>query len=158
MTNKIEIVIIELRKAKENYLKNKKDVKSQWALFLDDTESKEVKEIMEENEEIKEAVIKVHKMSEDEKLQKLADLREKYIMDQKALYKSGENKGIEIGEKRGIEIGEKRGIEIGKKRGQKQEKIEIAKKMLKEGIEIEQIVVITELNKEEIEALKKDLD
>ena len=29
LTNKIEIVIIELRKARENYLKNKKDAKSQ---------------------------------------------------------------------------------------------------------------------------------
>ena len=32
---------------------------------------------MEKNEDIKEAVVKVHEMSEDEKIRRLADLREK---------------------------------------------------------------------------------
>ena len=107
LTNKLEIDIIELKKVKENYLKNKKDVKSQWLLFLEDIESKEVGEIVKENEEIKEAVIKVHQMSKDEELQRKADLREKYIMDQKAMYSSGKEDGMEIRAKTGNRKGAK---------------------------------------------------
>ena len=42
----------------------------------------------------------------------------------------------------------------GKKEGKKEEKIKIAKKLIKLNIPIEQILEITELTKEEIEKLK----
>lgn len=97
LTNKIEIHILELKKVRDNYLKNKENVKLQWMLFLDNPNSKEVQEIMKENEEVKEAIVEVHKMSEDEKLQRLADLREKAILDEKACYDAGLHTGIEQG-------------------------------------------------------------
>lgn len=37
---------------------------------------------MKENKEVKEAVVKVRKMSEDEKIRRLAELREKAIRDE----------------------------------------------------------------------------
>ena len=58
-------------------------------MFLDNPNTEEVGKIMEENKEIKEAVVEVHKMSKDEKLRKLAELREKAIMDEKEIYSTG---------------------------------------------------------------------
>ena len=86
--------IIELDKVKKMYQKNKGNKKAQWILFLDDPNSKEVKEIMEDNKDIKEATVTVRKMSEDEKLARLAELREKAIMDEKAIYRAGLKRGI----------------------------------------------------------------
>ena len=112
MTNKFEIHILELGKVKEEYRKNKENKKAQWLLFLDNPELKEVEEIMERNKEVKEAVIKVRKMSEDEKLQRLADLREKAIMDEKAIYQAGLNNGEERGKKLGREQGRAETIKV----------------------------------------------
>lgn len=78
-------------------------------LFLDDPNSREVKEIMEKNNDIKDAVIEVHEISKDEQLRRLAELKEKAIMDEKAIYKAGKLRG----EKEGISQGElKKSIEI----------------------------------------------
>ena len=88
---------------------------------------------MKENKEMKEAKEKLEVMSEDERMQILAELREKAIRDEKAVERFGLKKGIEIGEKR--------------------EKREIAKKMKDNGIEIEIIQKITNLTQEEIDAL-----
>lgn len=63
---------------------------------------------MQENKEIKEATIEVRKMSEDEKMQRLADLREKAIMDERAIYAGALEKGI----KQGLEQGREKIIEI----------------------------------------------
>lgn len=104
LTNYLEIHILELEKVKNTYLKNKDNKKAQWMLFLDDPNSKEVQDIMQENKEIKEATIEVRKMSEDEKMQRLADLREKAIMDERAIYAGALEKGI----KQGIEQGKEK--------------------------------------------------
>ena len=148
LTNKFEIHILELGKVKDEYRKNKENKKAQWLLFLDNPEMKEVKEIMENNKEVKEAVIKVREMSEDEKLQRLADLREKAIMDEKAIYQAGLNNGEEKGKKLGRAEGEK----IGREKTMK----EVAKKLLKQNMEIENIAEITGLTIEEIEKLKDE--
>ena len=103
LTNKFEIHILELEKVKEEYKKNKENKKAQWLLFLDDPETKEVKEIMEKNEDVKEAVIEVRKLSQDEKLQREAELRA--IMDEKAIYQAGLDNGKEEGEKLGRKKG-----------------------------------------------------
>ena len=132
LTNKLEIHILELDKVKEEYEKNKKNEKAQWLLFLDNPNTKEVEEIMEENEEVKDAVIEVKKLSEDEELQRLADLREKAIMDEKAIYQAGLNNG-------------------------KTEAMqEVAKKLLKQNVEMKKIAEITGLTIEKIEQLKLD--
>ena len=109
LTDSIEICILELDKVKNTYYKNKLDKKAQWMLFLDDPNSREVKEIMEKNNDIKDAVIEVHERSKDEQLRRLAELKEKAIMDEKAIYKAGKLRG----EKKGISQGElKKSIEI----------------------------------------------
>ena len=97
LTDSIEICILELDKVKNTYYKNKLDKKAQWMLFLDDPNSREVQEIMEKNNDIKDAVIEVHERSKDEQLRRLAELKEKAIMDEKAIYKAGRLRGKKEG-------------------------------------------------------------
>lgn len=142
LTNAIEIRIIELEKVRKFYGKNKDNEKAQWMLFLDDPNSKEVREIMEKNEEIKEATVVVKQMSEDEKMQRLAFLREKAILDEKEIYATATKRGL------------RDGMEKGLKEGMERKSIEIAKELLKENMTIEKIAKITKLSKETIEKLK----
>ena len=136
LTDKIEIRIIELKKVQEEYKRDKTNKKAQWMLFINNPNDKEVQELVEKNEEIKEATIEVEKMSEDEKMQRLAFLREKAILDEKDIYRAG--------------------IDKGEKNGRLEEKIEIAKELLKIGVPIDQIVQATKLSKEKIEKISKE--
>ena len=137
LTDKVEIAIIELSKVRAEYEKNKNNKKAQWALFIDDPNTKEVEEIMKENEDIEEAVVTVHKMTEDEKMRRLADLREKAIMDEKAIRR----KGYEDGELNGI------------KKGRAESQRDMAKKLKTMGMSAKDIEKVTELSIEEIEKL-----
>ena len=102
---------------------------------------------MEESKEIKEAVEKLDNLSEDERMQRIADLREKAILDEKAIYA----KGLDDGIKEGLEKGIKEGIKVGEEK-LKKEKLEIAKKLKDERISIEKIEQITGLTEEEIKS------
>lgn len=125
-------------------------------LFLDDPNSKEVREIMEKNEEIKEATVVVKQMSEDEKMQRLAFLREKAILDEKEIVETATNKGLREGMEKGLEQGREEGMKQGIEQGEKRKSTEIAKELLKENMPIEKIAKITKLSKEEIEQLQKN--
>ena len=137
LTDQLEIVIIEIPRAKRMYKQNGKDKIGQWMTFFDNPNEKEVGQIMEENEEIKEAVDELKEMSESYTLRRIAELREKGERD----YNSA------IGDAR------EDGIIQGRKEGKKEERQEIAKKMLESGIPIEKIEKITGLKKEEIESI-----
>ncbi len=86
---------------------------------------------MEENENLKQAVEKLDEISADEKMQRIAELRQKAIMDEQAIYSKGIKEGIKEG------------------------KIETADKLLKENIPIEVIMRATGLTEEEIKKMKK---
>ena len=143
LTDLLEIRIINLRRVREAYREDKENKKNQWVMFLEDPNSKEVKEIMEKNEDVKKAIITVKEMSEDEKMEKLAELREKAIRDEKALYNTGIREGKEIGKK----LGEKFGREEGKRKN----KIEVISRMLKDNMDIELIKKYANATDEEIE-------
>ena len=149
MTNSIEIRIIELEKVRKFYGKNKNNIKAQWMLFLDDPNSKEVREIMEKNEEIKEATVVVKQMSEDEKMQRLAFLREKAILDEQEIVETATNKGLREGMEKGLEKGNEKGIE----KGRKENKKEIAKKLYEINMPIEQIAKVVELDISEVKKI-----
>ena len=85
LTQKLEIDIIELPKiiGKEKEQDNLLD----WLYFLENPKSERVTEKMKENENLKEAVKKLDNLSEDERMQRIADLRQKAIMDEKAIKK-----------------------------------------------------------------------
>ena len=74
------------------------------------------------------------------------------ITDLKFAKEEGLDEGFNLGEKNGILIGEKRG----EKNGKLKRSIEIAKKMLKKGISINDISEITNLTKKEILKLQNN--
>ena len=50
---------------------------------------------MEENKGVEEAVVKIRELTEDEKMERIAFLREKAIMDEKAIRAAGIDEGKE---------------------------------------------------------------
>ena len=138
LTDKLEIHIIEIPKIKEQ--EKEEDELLDWIYFLEDPNSERVEKGMKKNKELKEAKEKLIQISADERMQRIADLRQKAIMDEKAIY----DKGLDVG----IEQGIKQGIEDNKK--------EIARKMLKENIEVDIIEKVTDLSKEEIARIKQE--
>ena len=147
LTDLLEIRIINLKRIREAYQKDKDSKKNQWVMFLEDPNSREVQEIMEKNEDVKKAVVTVREMSEDEKMERLAELRQKAIMEEKALYNTGIREGKELGEKIGREAGEK----IGEQKGEQKKKIEVIKRMLNENFDNDTIKKIANATDEEIE-------
>ena len=59
LTDRLEIIIIELPKARRRYEKDQRDKIAQWMMFLDNPNKKEVIHIMEENKTIKKAIIEL---------------------------------------------------------------------------------------------------
>ena len=143
LTDKFELDIIELSKIKGR--ENEKDQLLDWLVFLENPESERVARKMEENENLKEAVEKLDRISKDEKMQRIIELREKAIRDEHAIYAKGVDDGIE----KGIQ----KGFEDGKEKGAREKQIEIAKKLLKSKVEIEIIIETTGLTEEEIKKL-----
>ena len=142
LTDKLEFYIIELPKF-EKY----KDTESnyqieKWVNFI---RNPEVEKMDETDEAIKKARKVLKEISQDKYEREMAELRLKYIMEMKSQEKYGYDQGYECG----IE----QGIEQGINKGTKQTKIEIAKKMKTQKIDIDLIISITELTKEEIEKL-----
>ena len=90
-------------------------------------EEKNDKELSETVKAIEETQKNLEKLSENKEAREIAWLREKYEMDKKFIEASGYSKGS------------------------KDEKINIAKKMLEDGMEIELICRYTGLNKDEID-------
>ena len=73
----------------------------------------------------------------------------KYYRDLKNSIDTARDEGKELGYKDGVE----KGIEKGMAEGKRKAKIEVAKKMLNNGIDIDIIIQATGLNKKEINAL-----
>lgn len=129
LTDVMELYIIELPK----FLKYKESKRKQMNSWLKFIENPEVVK-MSKNIEINKAMEELEKISSDEHERYLAELREKYILDQKATEDAGYYKGIKV--------------------GREEEKNDIAKKLLQQGIAIGVISQATGLAKEEIEKLK----
>ncbi len=137
LTDVMEIYIIELPKF-ERY-KGKTDKKlNSWVKFIENPEVVDVKE----NKEVSRAKKVLEEISQDEHERYLAELRQKYIMDQKAIEDAGFDKGFKAGEQHGMQ------------QGIQQEKIAIVKNMKKQNIDIETICKVTGLTIEEIKNIK----
>ena len=101
------------------------------------------------NKEIVKAKKVLEEISQDEHERYLAELREKYILDQKNIEATGYDKGLKQGKKEGIKKGREEGKEESKK--------EIAKEMIKEKMPLEVISKITKIPKEELQEIKKEI-
>ena len=141
---KLKVNIIEVPKMyKDRQEEDEKLI--EWLKFLENPESKEVQGYMKKNENMKEAREKLDKMSKDEKVRKMAELRQKALMDEREAEYTGYINGLEDGIKQGMKQGLEQGIGQGYR--------EIAKKMKGKGKDINEIIELTGLSKEEIEKL-----
>lgn len=87
LTDKFEFHIIIMSKIDMASSEDKELL--DWLYFLDNPESEKVKNIMKTNKELKEAGEKLNKISQDDKLRRIAELRQKAIMDEKAIFRKG---------------------------------------------------------------------
>jgi predicted transposase/invertase (TIGR01784 family) len=92
LTDDLEFYIIELEKVKRV---EENSILKSWLEFI---KNPKVVSNME-NDEIKKAREELEKISQNEHERYLAELRQKYIMDQKAIQDFGYDKGLEEGEK-----------------------------------------------------------
>ena len=133
LTDKLEIHFIQLTKFMKEARKEEDKELWNWLTFICNKNEEEVREIMEENKEIKKANEQLEYLTGDEAVRRMAFLREKAERDY-VTNMSG-----------------------AKEEGEKNKTIEIAKEMLKEGMEIEKIIKITKLTDKELEKLKKEI-
>ena len=136
LTDVMEIYIIEINKFKDYKEKSNHNSLNSWIEFI---ESPEVVDMS--NKEIQKAKKVLEEISQDEHEQYLAELREKYIMDQKAIEDAGYDKGLKTGYDKGLKTGIAQGIK------------QIAKKMLNEKIDLDTISRITGLSIQELKKL-----
>lgn len=151
MTDKLELHFLELPKLIENKEEGNKRLR-QWLEFIYNKRKGEIEMAVKENEKIAKAQVEYKYLTGDEKVQRLAFLRDKWESD----HKSELNWEKREAEKRGEKRGEIRGKKLGEEMGRLQEKRQIVIKMLKENYEDEIIIKITDINKEELEKLKKE--
>lgn len=131
LTDKLEIDIIELPKIEKE---QGEDKLLDWLYFIQDPESERVIEKMQEDEILKEASEKLHNLSDDEVMQRMADWREKAILDANTNYSVGYKEGVE------------------------QSKKEIIIEMLKNNIDLDIIEKVTKIEKSRIEEIKKEMN
>ena len=130
LTEVMEFYIIELPKYEKYKEKTENEKLNKWIKFIKEPGGME----MGEDKAIQKAKEVLEEISKDKRERYLAELREKYILDQKAIEDAGYDKGL--------------------KDGQKEEKKKIAKNLLKLNMSIEQIKEVTGLTEEEIKKLK----
>ena len=112
-----------------------------WVTFLTRHDLFKAKPLPKEldDEKLKKALEVLDVMNFNEEERELYDDHLKWLRIESNTLKKAEDKG------------EERGIEKGRKEGRKEEKIAMAKKMLAKGKQIDEIIELTELTKEEIE-------
>ncbi len=132
LTRKLDIAIIEIPKYYKYKGKNK-DLDA-WVKFIDKPEEMNMDEV-KQNKALQKAKELLEDISEDEYEQDLAFKRDLFLMDKVAIEAAGYDKGIQ--------------------EGIQQEKLEIARTMLKQNVAISDIMTYIGLTKEEIEKIKQ---
>ena len=154
----IEWWFIELHKFRKiNPDMNKKI--NQWIAFIDDEDKELISMAEKKNRVLKKAREEINYLTGDDEVRRLAELREKWDLEFNASMQNAKKAGKELGKEIGIKEGKEQGIKEGKeqgiKEGKKEEKIEIAKKMLKTKMTIKQIMEITDLTEEDLKKIQK---
>ena len=107
---------------------------NQWLVFMDDHDKETIKMVEKNNKIFERARKEMNYLTGDAAVQRLAELREKWEMDRVSAINYATRKG--------------------KSEGAKEKQIEIAKKLLKMGMTVEQIKEATKLSEKEIKKLK----
>ena len=133
ITEDIEIHILEINKIKDKEMI--KDELALWLKFIQNPGNKEVQKYMEENRFLKQAKEELAYLSGEPYFMEEVEERARYLREQYSFNAKAKRDGIKIGEK--------------------ENKIEIAKKLLLENMPIKKIAEITELTEEEIKKMQQ---
>lgn len=136
LTDVMEIHFIELPKAKNTVTDN--NILQAWVNFINNPGQTEIK-----NQEMQDAMNELVRLSSDKDERFLYEKRLESIIEL--------NSSMDSGFKRGIEQGRAEGL----KRGKIETSLQIAKNLLKAGMDIENICLATQLTREEVEQLKE---
>lgn len=156
----ITYYFIELPKFRKSKPKLASELEG-WLAIIDDKDRGLIEMAEEKHKIIKEAKEEVEEILSDAVIKELNELRQTAIWEENSAkhyareqgLKEGRRLGIKMGKEEGRKEGREEGIQQGIKKGAKEKQIEIAKRMLKNGMKLEDIQEITELTKEEIENL-----
>ena len=110
---------------------------------------------MEENKAIKKAIGELEQVSGDEKIRRIAELKEKYIRDEQASLEYAKDEGYKTGKEEGMKAGIEEGMKAGIEEGRNERNLDIAKNLIKQNVAIDIISKATGLTQEEIEKLKE---
>ncbi|MDQ1265784.1 MAG: hypothetical protein QG635_936 [Bacteroidota bacterium] len=133
-------------------------VEDKWIYFIKNAKNIAHIPLQVKEHEIKEAYNILEKFNWDKHELEVYDKIGIYRQDERGRVEQGYMEGLEKGEKRGIEQGKQIGIEQGKqiglKEGERTAKLEIARNMLKGGIQYDSIIILTGLTQKELDELK----
>lgn len=125
---------IELPKFRESNNVDMNEKQNQWLAFIDDMDRGKIEMAEEKNKIIKEAKIEMNYLTGEAEVRRLAELMDKWESDRLSELSNATKQGIQQGEKKN--------------------QIEIAKKLLKMKMKIDDIANVTGLSIEEIKSLK----
>ena len=140
---KLEFHFIELKKLREADIIEPSKLEY-WLWFIDYTNRERVEMAYKNAKEVEEALKKLRELTSDRALVDLMNSQDMYECDQKSELVYAEMQGHE----KGMAEGKKEGLAEGIKRLK-----EVAKKLKKQGMTIDEIAEIVELSKEEIEQI-----
>ena len=169
INNTVKYYYIELEKFR-NQNPNMEEKINQWLAFIDMERGDLLEMAKEKNKEIKEATDAYEVLTGNDEIKRIAEIRLMSELEKQSALatarakgteeglKQGKKEGLKRGKEEGLKQGKEEGLKQGKEEGLKQGKEEglkeIAKRMRNKGINIEEIMELTKLSKEEIEKLK----
>jgi len=133
-----------------------------WLYFMKNAAKlEEIPKKLQKDEELKEAfdVASFLKLNEDEQFVYQMDMkaRNDYKNTLDTALEEGFKQGIQKGIQKGLEEGLEKGIQKGLEKGKEEAKLEIAKKLISQGLDNQTIQQITDLSIKQIKNLKGDL-
>lgn len=141
LTDTMELHFIEIPKLRKiDNTEEISDMLEAWVAFIQSPDSEVVEKLEMSKKEIKEAKSELLRMSVDSKERYMYEKRKESILEKISLIESAEQKGIEKG----------------KKEGENRKTIEIAKKLIVNGLDDELIKNSTGLSIEEINILRNE--
>ena len=133
LTDKLEIHFIDLAKFRKNVTEVEEELSS-WLAFIEGSRGEMVQLAKDKVKEIEKAIKKLETLKEDGEAYRIYELRQKHIRDSASEKATGRAEGRE--------------------EGQKETRLEIAKKLLKDGMSIEKIIELTNVSNEELKEVE----
>ena len=144
-TDLLELQILELKKLPGDLRED--DEVIQWMRFLAGKDRKELEDMASTSEYIEEAYRELERMSADERARLEYEARQKAIRDHDAIMSSAWETGMEKGMEKGLRKGREQGV--------RQERKDIALRMLEKGMGMETIADLTGMDVEEVRKLSE---